>query len=143
MKIFRDGLEEEIEGDVKVTFTRDGHTVEMYFSNGKKRFFVTLKGTHWCAHGSTIAEAISDAIWKDQKQRLSFEMLKEEIKESGIERLITLNEFKTLTGACREGCKIALERAKLDGSPMTSVDIKNKLSKEWGEKLISILGFDL
>lgn len=143
MKIYRDGLEEIIDHEPIASITRDGHTVESYSVGGKKKFFVTLKDTFWCAHGSTIAEAVADAIWKDPARRPPLEKLKEDIKKDGVDRLITLNEFKVLTGACSEGCRVALQRSGLDGSPMKAKDIRDKVSPEWGNKLIQILEFSI
>jgi hypothetical protein len=135
---FRDSIEEQIDAPPVVSVTRDGHTVEKYSVDGVQKFFVTLAGTHWCAHGSTIAEAIADAIWKDDTRRPSAEAVKKEIQEAGRNRKITLNEFRVLTGACAEGCRIALARQGLDGSPMTVENIKQHFP-EWGEKLLQIL----
>lgn len=138
MNFFRDGLEEIIDATPHVSSTREGHIVEKYKANGKQRFFVTLAGSHWCAHGATLPEAIADAIWKDPDRRPSLEKLRDEIREVGKDRKITLGEFKILTGACSEGCRIALERAKLDGSPMKGTDILRHFP-EWGRKLFEVL----
>lgn len=140
MNYYRDGLEIEIDGKPKVYETRDGHVVEEYISEGEKGYFVTLKGLPFCAHGSSLSQAICDAIWKDESQRPSLEDLKKEIQDFGKERLITLNEFRLLTGACSEGCRVALKRAKLDGSPMKAFDIY-KYFPEWGGRLLSVLGW--
>ena len=140
--IYRDGLEEVTDGPVIVSSTREGHRVESYKVEGnKKRFFVTLAGSHYCAHGNTLAEAIADAIWKDEKRRPSLDAVKQEIQNAGESRKITLQEFRTLTGACKTGCEIALKRAGLDGSPM-SVDKIKKYFPEWGAKLIAILEWE-
>lgn len=136
--IFRDGLEELAEGDPLVSTTREGHRVESYRVDGVDRFFVTLAGTAYCAHGNTLAEAIADAIWKDEKRRPSLEAVKEDIRKDGKTRKITLQEFRILTGACLTGCRVALKQAGLDGSPMNASDIK-KHFPEWGAKLIAIL----
>lgn len=141
MNYYRDGLELEIESKPKVYKTREGHVVEEYISEGKKGFFVTLKGLPFCAHGSTLAEAVTDALWKDESKRPSLEELKAEIQEVGEDRKITLNEFRILTGACLEGCRVALKRAGLDGSPMKAHDVY-KYFPEWGGKLLDVLEFE-
>ena len=141
MKLFRDGLEEIIDGPPNVSVTHDGHTVEAYKVGGKPRFFVTLAGEHWCAHGSTIAEAVADAIWKDPKRRPSLDAVKSEIQAAGRDRKITLREFQILTGACAEGCRVALDRAKLDGSPMTENEIE-KHFPQWGQALKRVLEWE-
>lgn len=139
-KFYRDGVEESISGPIRVLVTSDGHVVEKYKTDkGKWRYFATLAGTHWCAHGESIASAVSDAIWKDPAQRPSLTALKAEILNVGKKRKITLNEFRVLTGACLTGCRSALEKAGKDESPMTAYDIRDYVSKEWGTKLLSIL----
>lgn len=139
-KIYRDGLEEEISGPIKVRKTSDGHTIESYINTkGKKRYFATLSGTHWCAHGDTIASAVADAIWKDPKRRPSIDSLKAEITNYGKKRKITLNEFRVLTGACLSGCRSALDQSGRDESPLTAHEIYKYISKEWGGKLLSVL----
>ena len=140
MNYFRDAIELKINGKPKVYKTREGHVVEEYISEGEKGFFVTLNGLPFCSHGSTLAEAIADAIWKDESKRPSLDELKKAIRSAGKEHMITLNEFRVLTGACLEGCRLALKRAKLDGSPMNAHDIY-KTFPDWGGKLLSILGW--
>jgi hypothetical protein len=141
-KFYRDGLEEKIIGEVSTKVTSDGHTIETYtLSNGKKRYFATISGSHWCAHGDTIASAIADALWKDPERRPSAESLIASIKGDGRARKIALHEFRLITGACLTGCRDALARAGKDESPMTADDIRNMVSREWGDKLISMLGW--
>lgn len=142
-KLYRDGLEELIVGQIRNYTTPEGHVVESYkLAGGKRRFFVTLAGSHWCAHGDSIAQATGDALWKDPVRRPPMESLVEAIKKDGRERKINLNEFRTLTGACLAGCRSALEKTGRDESPMTAKEIRDVVSFEWGNKLISILGWD-
>jgi hypothetical protein len=141
-KLYRDGLTEEIAGPIRVSQTSDGHTVERYtLANGKKRFFATLAGTHWCAHGDTIANAVADALWKDPERRPSMQSLVESVKGDQKHKF-TLNEFRLITGACLTGCRSALAQAGRDDSPMTAFDIRDVVSREWGSKLISVLGWE-
>lgn len=136
--IYRDGITEASEVPIKVSRTRAGHTIERYVVDGEKRYFVTLAGSHYCAHGNTIAEAVASAIWKDPAKRPSLEKLKKEINDAGPGRKITLQEFRVLTGACEYGCKQALKQAGLSGQPMTPKQIQ-KYFPDWGSKLLSIL----
>lgn len=139
-KLYRDGLEEEISGPIRISHTTDGHTVERYtLSNGKKRFFATIAQSHWCAHGDTIAQAIADALWKDPTKRPSMAALKASIQKKGRTHKFTLNEFRLLTGACLTGCRSALSQAGRDESPMTAEDIRDIVSREWGNKLIEVM----
>lgn len=142
-KIYRDGLEEEVSGPINVHITSDGHVVESYKNTlGKRRYFATLAGTHWCAHGDSVASAVADALWKDPVLRPSIEAIKAEIRKDGKERKITLNEFRVLTGACLYGCRSALEREGRDESPLTAYEIRDSISKDWGNKLLSVLEWD-
>lgn len=142
-KFYRDGLEEKIIGSIRISKTSDGHVVESYkLSDGTRRFFATLAGSHWCAHGFTIAQAVADAIWKDPARRPSMESLVSEIKKDGKTRKITLNEFRVLTGACLTGCRSALAQARRDESPMTAKEIRDVVSFDWGNKLLSVLGWE-
>jgi hypothetical protein len=136
--LFRDSLEEQIDAPPRVSHTHEGHTVETYSVGGKERFFVTLVGSPYCAHGDTLAEAIGDAIWKDEKRRPTLQAVKEEIRSAGRERKITLQEFRILTGACQAGCRAALRKEGLDTSPMTADQIF-KYFPEWGRKLLQVL----
>ena len=139
-KIYRDGLEEDITGQIKVIVTSDGHVIESYKdANGKRRYFATISGMHWCAHGNSIAAAVADALFKDPTKRPSIDALKDEIRKSGKTRKITLNEFRILTGACLAGCRSALEKAGRDDSPLTAFDIRDHVSMDWGRKLLSVL----
>lgn len=139
-KFFRDGLEETISGSIRVHVTSEGHTVESYKdAKGQRRYFATLAGTPWCAHGNSIASAVADALWKDPSRRPSIEALKAEIRKEGKKRKITLNEFRVLTGACLSGCRSALESAGRDESPLTAQEIRDHISRDWGNKLLSVL----
>lgn len=142
-KLHRDGLEEEITGPITVHTTSDGHTIESYkLSSGKRRFFATITGSYFCAHGDSVASAVADALWKDPERRPSAQSLIESIKSDGVDRKITLNEFRLITGACLVGCRTALSQAGKDESPMNAKDIRDTVSREWGNKLISMLGWD-
>ena len=138
---YRDGVETKFDRPIRVYKTRDGHTVERFTYEHKHAYFVTLKGTHWCAHGRTVAEAVADAEWKDPEKRPTLDALREQIQKAGKKRKISLAEFRLLTGACTEGCRQALQRAGLDEKPMTAFAIRDKVSREWGDKLLRILGW--
>ena len=140
---YRDGLEEIIIGDVSVRTRPDGFMVEEYaLEDGQKRFFVIKPGTGLCAHGDTEAAAVADAIWKDEETRPQLEKLRDEIVKAGKDRKISLGEFRVLTGACAVGCREAIKKAGHDGSPLTAFEIAEKINREWGEKVISILGWE-
>jgi hypothetical protein len=140
MIYYRDGLTINIDAKPKIKITRDGHVIEEYRVDGKKNFFATIAGTPFCAHGKTLEQAISDALWKDETKRPNMEQIRNEIREAGPKRLITKNEFRLLTGACSEGIRIALERAKRVEEPMTAKEIL-KISDSWGKQLYSVLGW--
>ena len=141
--MYRDGLEIKNDSDfgIRVARTRDGHIVETFKVNGVKKHFVTLKDSVYCAHGDTVADAVADALWKDPARRPSAEALAEEIRKAGKTRKITLREFRLLTGACSEGCRIAMARARITEKSMTAFGIRDNISNEWGNKLLKILGW--
>lgn len=140
--LYRDGLEEKIIGPIRVRQTSDGHIIEIYkLADGTRRFFATLAGTHLSAHGTSIANAVADALWKCPERRPSMEALRESINNEGKTHMFTLNEFRLLTGACLTGCMSALDRVDRDESPMTAKEIREVVSREWGDKLISVLGW--
>lgn len=136
--VYRDGIEEKSSTPVKAYHTRDGHRVEEYTVDEKPRFFVTLKGLPYCAHGDSLIQAIADAVWKDPEQRPSKEDLKQEIQKAGKDRKISLQEFRLLTGACETGCRVALRQAQQDTNPKTVKEIC-EINSEWGEVLLSTL----
>lgn len=138
---YRDKISIHIDTKPKIKITRDGHTVEEYLVKGQKKFFVTLSKTFYCAHGETLEQAISDALWKDETRRPSMEQIRDKIRAAGPKHLITKNEFRLLTGACSEGIRIALERAKKKEEPMTAKEIF-KISESWGKQLYSVLGWE-
>ena len=142
--MYRDGITLNIDPKfgIRVSTTRDGHVVETFVVDGVKRYFVTIKDSVFCAHGRTVAEAVTDALWKDPAKRPTIDALVEKIKKAGKQRKISLAEFRLLTGACAEGCRIAIERSGVSGRPMTAFDIRDKVNREWGTKLLSILGWD-
>ena len=141
-KFYRDGIEEIITGDVLRHVTRDGHVIETYTrENGEKRYFATIAETSFCAHGTTEAEAITDALWKDESKRPSRETLRDAIRKDGKTRKITLNEFRILTGACAVGCMAALKAKGLRPEPMKALDVRDNVSQEWGAKLLDVLGW--
>ena len=141
--MYRDGiaLRHDTGYGIRVTYTRDGHLVETFMVDGVKKRFVTLKDSVYCAHGDTVADAVADALWKDPAKRPSAEALAENIRKAGKTRKITLLEFRLLTGACAVGCRIAMERARITKKSMTAFGIRDKISKEWGDKLLKILGW--
>jgi hypothetical protein len=141
-KFYRDGLEETIVGQIRVRVTSEGHVVEIYkTSDGTKKFFATIAGSHFCAHGFSLADAIGSALWKDPERRPSMQSLVESVKDNKKHKF-TLNEFRLITGACLTGCRAALAQAGRDESPMTAFDIRDIVSREWGNKLISVLGWE-
>lgn len=140
--VYRDGIEEIAISDVTCFKTRAGHVVEHYKTADGDRYFATIKGTHFCAHGNTVAEAVADALWKDEENRPERALLASKIKKQKDTIKITLNEFRHLTGACKTGCMIALKAAGLDKvNPLafTISEIKEKISPEWGKKLEQII----
>ena len=143
MKYYRDKTTFEVLEKPKVYQNQEGHTIERCKTKNGNLFFVTLKDSHYCAHGKTLADAVADAKYKDPSQRPKIDELLFEIKQAGKNRVITLNEFRFITGACRVGCEQALDKVGLSHvSAMSAYDIRDKVSREWGKKLIDMIGWE-
>ena len=66
---------------------------------GVETFVVSSNGFH--AHGKTIKDAREDLAFKIAKQNFNVDEVVREIKSTGI---ITLQQYRLLTGACKQGC---------------------------------------
>lgn len=75
-----------------------------YFGGGEikdlKQCYVAKVGNHW-AHGKTAKEAIQDAIDKATLDADVADVVAE-IKRTG---MVTITQYRAITGACREGCR--------------------------------------
>ena len=74
-----------------------------YFPFGE-RAFVAKRGD-FNAHGSTVKEAVSDLLFKEQQAMDVSEHVKR-VKEQGY---VTPNDYRLLTGACRQGTEQFLQ----------------------------------
>lgn len=130
--IYRDGIEGKINGNIKVRTTSDGHVVESWIDEkGKKVYFANLYDSTYCAHGETMAEAISAAIWKDPARRPNIEELKAEINSKIDTYKISLNEFRLITGACEYGCKEFLKKHNMKTSVKLTLKEFIPIGGEW------------
>ena len=79
-----------------------------YFGGGPidklRKCYVAKQGEYF-AHGKTIREAIDDVRFKVMQSTLCKDELVASVKEKGT---VTFNEYRLLTGACREGLKAGL-----------------------------------
>lgn len=142
IKVYRDGIEEISLVPVTSFKTLEGHVIEHYKTVDGDRYFATIRGTHFCAHGDTVSDAVADALWKDESRRPNMSSLIDEINKDVDHRKITMNEFNLLTGACRTGMLIALKQAGLEKTKplsFTLKEIKDKISLEWGNTLEKVL----
>ena len=74
-----------------------------YFPSGE-RVFVAKRGD-FNAHGDTVKEAVSDLLFKEQQAMDVSEHVKR-VKEQGY---VTPNDYRLLTGACRQGTEQFLQ----------------------------------
>ena len=141
MTIYRDGIEYVLDPNSKVSVrtTSDGHVIESWKSQGNRVYFSTLAGSHFCAHGSTAAEAVADALWKDPARRPSLDALVAEIKPQIKTRKIRLQEFRLLTGACMDGCRRFLQQHKLPTTVSMTLAEFLPIGGEWARKLEAVL----
>lgn len=139
-KVFRDGLEMEVFGQSRVVI-REGHTGEVFKMKDGECWFVTLSGTHFCAHGPSFHDAVIAAKEKQSPGAGKADAI-ERVKESG---QISLADFCLVTGACRAG---ATAWAKQEGvslkAKLTIADTLKRLdkssSRDWGKRLREELG---
>jgi hypothetical protein len=134
-KVYRDGLEIEIIDKPRV-MTRDGHVCEVFKTKEGTLWFVTLKGTPFCAHGNSFREAVTAAKEKQNPGSGKKDAIKR-VNKSG---RITLNDFCLITNACRAG---AVRWAKENGFSLTARPtvekvlrmLDNSASSSWGNIL--------
>jgi len=131
-KVYRDGLEIEIINKPQV-MTRNGHVCEVFKTKEGTLWFVTLKGTPFCAHGNSFHEAVAAAKEKQNPGSGKKDAIKR-VSKSG---RITLNDFCLITKACRAG---ATRWIKENGiSPKARPTVKkvlkmldNSANSSWG-----------
>lgn len=135
MKIYRDGVTFEVETKPEIKI-RDGHVCEVFKTEDGNVWFVTLDGTHFCAHGDSFHDAVIAAREKQNPGEGKARAI-EYIREH---KLVNLTNFCLATGACRAG---AIAWAKQERLPLTSElnidDVFARLDKSesnsWGKRL--------
>ncbi len=139
--IYRDGIEyRDVKSDIKTRVTSDGHIIESWVTNeGKKVYFANLKNSVYCAHGTTAAEAIGEAIWKDPAKRPSLEKLVAKIKPKLNTYKISVTEFRILTGACKTGCDHFLQAHNLSSNVKMTLKEFLPIGGDWAKKLEQVL----
>lgn len=140
MKVYRDGLTLEVTEPPR-TVVRDGHTCEVFKTKDGDMWFVTLEGTHFCAHGESFHDAVTAAKEKENPGAGKAEALGR-ILDTGV---VNLTDFCLVTGACRAG---AMAWAKENGVSVKAElkvdDVLKRLesseSRSWGQTLREELG---
>ena len=135
VKFFRDGLELKIDDPPRIV-VRGGHTCEVFKTNDGDTWFVTLEGTHFCAHGESFQDAVTAAKEKQNPGAGKAEAITR-VQTSGY---VNLADFCLVTGACRVG---ATAWAKEEGislkEKLTIEDALKRLDKSssssWGQRL--------
>jgi hypothetical protein len=135
MQFYRDGLTIEADGPPRVV-QRNGHVCEVFKTADGDMWFVTLEGTHFCAHGESFHDAVVAAKEKQNPGAGKADAI-ERIQKSG---LVSLTDFCLATGACRAG---ATAWAKEEGisvkTELKVADVLKRLdkssSRSWGETL--------
>lgn len=135
MKFYRDGLTIEADGPPRVV-VRDGNTCEVFKTADGDMWFVTLEGTHHCAHGESFRDAVTAAKEKQNPGAAKSEAI-ERIQKSGV---INLADFCLATGACRAGATAWIKQEGLSVKTKMKVSAVLKLlekssSSSWGQTL--------
>ena len=119
-------------GDITISNAR-------YFGGGDidklKKCFVAQSG-EFSAHGNKLKSAIDDVQFKLQKQAGKSESI-ERIKSTEI---VTANDFRIITGACREGMRhhLAQRNIKMDNVESLTLDaaIKAMSGSSFGDQFM-------
>ena len=100
-----------------------------------KECFVAEKG-RFTAHGKDVKSAIEDVNFKFMQEELDVSSLVSEIKERGV---ISVNEYRLLTGACLTGCNNFLESKGITKRELTIKEALDLTNGSYGsEKLIEL-----
>lgn len=140
MQYYRDGLNIEADNPPRVV-TRDGNTCEVFATKDGDMWFVTLEGTHHCAHGNSFHDAVAAAKEKQHPGVGKADAI-ERIQKSG---MVTLTDFCLATGACRAGATAWIKEEGLSVKVEMKVsEVLKRLDKSssssWGETLREGLG---
>jgi len=103
-----------------------------YFGGGKikdlKKCYVAKVGNHW-AHGETAKEAIQDA---NDKATLGADV-EEVVAEIKRTVMVTIAQYRAITGACREGCRQFLQSiGKPDATELPLADVMQQVKGHYG-----------
>ena len=103
-----------------------------YFGGGKikdlRQCYVAKVGSHW-AHGNTAKEAIQDAT---DKATLNADVA-EVVAEIKLTGMVTIAQYRAITGACREGCRQFLHSiGKPDATDLPLADVIQQVKGHYG-----------
>jgi hypothetical protein len=113
---------------------RGGYTIykARYFQGGKyedmKQCSIAQKGKYF-AHGSSLKKAIEDVGFKFLQENLNVDELVESIKEKGV---VTIKDYRLLTGACRAGVEYFLEAKDIKDDSLPLEDVLNLVEGAYG-----------
>ena len=107
-----------------------------YFPS-RERAFVAKRGD-FNAHGNTVKEAVSDLLFKEQQAMDVSEHVKR-VKEQGY---VTPNDYRLLTGACRQGTEQFLHANGFTWEDRLPIGEVCKLVKDQfgGSRFIELMG---
>lgn len=140
MKFYRDGLDIEADGPPRVVL-RDGNTCEVFKTTDGDMWFVTLEGTHHCAHGESFHDAVIAAKEKQNPGAGKADAITR-IQQSGV---VNVTDFCLATGACRAGAAAWIKDEGLSIKTAMKVSevlkrLEKSSSSSWGESLREELG---
>lgn len=90
------------------------------YLKGGKKVFVALKEA-FAAHGDSLKKAIEDCNFKFLQSTIDVEAYAQEVKERGV---MTVMDYRLLTGACKSGCMHFL---KQKGVKETEMELEKAL----------------
>lgn len=133
IKQYRDGLELNSKGE-SFTLGNEALIEVFYTDSGQKRYFATLLGRPFSAHGYTVEEAVEEAKIKRDGQRKLSEEEKSKLRADGYK--FSVLEFRRITGACNAGIDDWLKKRGLDRSVKMTIDeLRTAGASDWAESL--------
>ena len=89
------------DGIFSYVLSTKGNVKKVKLDNVNVMYVVTSEESGKTAHGKSIKEAMADLIFKELSENMDKDELVQKIKEA---QVVTLNDYRLITGACKEGC---------------------------------------
>ena len=107
-------------------------TKAYYFKGGSlkdlPKSYIASKDDY-TAHGETVKEAIEDLNFKILSTNFNIKDIVSKIKKS---KIVSINDYRLLTGACRQGCKEFMKSNKFKGNEVSLEEVLKLTKNEFG-----------